>query len=730
MAVFETGTARTASVADDLKVIVFSNTAPIEYTLPTGLAVNTEIQGAGIGSGLITISAGSGATVNGTPGLQTKAQYARFRAYSYAADKWIVDGDLQAAVAGGGGGTPTATGDGYILFNGPHTATAAADVSTGVAGNYLSVATGAFTQPAVDMTVAVRLAVADPTPTALSTIIGKYDTTGNQRSWELRHETSGAFSLQWSSNGTSIVSTTGGLATSSANLAWLKNHFEWIWLAVTMDGVDAATTGSDVRFWTSRDNVETADLVTTWTQLGTTQHAAYTTGFFASTAPLTVGQRALASSQPWKGRVKAVSVRNGIGASGVPGGTEVVGFDTTDIPADAATSFTAGSGQTVTINRAGATSDDIQCVPNTAGTYVQVLSGFFPIGVDLQDATSSTSRNNWNTRGINTFVRANSSQADPTTWSAAVVADGRFKQMRNPRPVELTGTAVPASLLAFMHRDEPDSVSAQITYEALQTEYNTWKAAQSAVAVLINTTGTMNQSDNRYFPAADPDGEASANEPWYRKYYATADWVANSRYPVHAGGAFSLLTDAIIRLGQWQAIEFGKPQFVYIEASDQDSGTGQPAPTAAQVRGQFWAAVCLGVRGVFYFPEQISPTFVNDVTVTAVATEMPNYHVVVASIASALQGPIDPPTVAATCSDTTLMRTWRTSLTQHVFVVHNYSASASNGVTINLYGIPLATTQAEVVGESRNEAITFSGTIGQITDDFPAYTAHVYRLSV
>lgn len=734
--IYEAGTSRIATDTDASKVVVFTSASPVEYELSAGMTVGTEIFGMVVGAGLVTVTGASGVNVNGTPGLKTTATYARFRAYQYDTNEWIVDGDLAVADAGGGTTDPVvAAGNGYVLFNGPHTSTASVDVATGVQGNSLSTPAAGVTKPSGDMGVAIRLAVGDGTPTAIGTIIGQYDTTGNMRAWELRQEISGAFSFQWSPTGVSPTGTTGGIGTSTA-MAWLK-PLEFLWLWASIDVNDGAG-GSDVRFFTSRQDRETAAEVTDW-ELVNTQHFAYTTAVFAtSTAPFTVGQRATAtSSQPWKGWVKAIDVRNGIGASGVFGGTSVLAFDTTDIPAEGASTFVAASGQTITVNRAGATSDDIMMVPNTTPAYTRVFNGFFPIAPDLQDATSSTVRNTWAARGANAFIRSSSDiSTDPTAWSNAIQADGRFKQIRHPRATmhgstrglmtAINETSIPSSLLAYTNRDEPEGVGSQITYETIVANRNLIRSALPGAVVTAAYATSMNQNDVRYYPSDDPDGEAAAGEPWMRKYFRGNDIIIGFRYPYNTGGTRQQFLDAVDRMGLWQEIEWQKPFLAYVETSDYNTSDANAAPTAAQFRGMVWAAICKGARGILYFPERVTPSFVADATPAGIITEMPLVAAQIQAIASALQGPIDPPSCAVTCSSTALMRTWRTSLTHHVFVVHNFTSSAINGVSVKLHGIPASATSVEVVGESRTEALT----AGVLTDDFPADTPHIYRVAV
>ena len=93
----QTGTTYTPVLADAGKLVTLSNAAAITVTLPSdatvALAIGTVIDFAGIGVGLVTFSAGSGATRNPSPAA-TRAQYSVASAIKTAANTWLVVGDL------------------------------------------------------------------------------------------------------------------------------------------------------------------------------------------------------------------------------------------------------------------------------------------------------------------------------------------------------------------------------------------------------------------------------------------------------------------------------------------------------------------------------------------------------------------------------------------------------------------------------------------------------------
>lgn len=96
----QTGTAYTADVTDEDKLVTLANAAAITLTLPTdaseALPIGAQIHFAQTGAGQVTAVAEGGATVNGTPGLKARAQWSAFTAIKRAANTWLLVGDLAA----------------------------------------------------------------------------------------------------------------------------------------------------------------------------------------------------------------------------------------------------------------------------------------------------------------------------------------------------------------------------------------------------------------------------------------------------------------------------------------------------------------------------------------------------------------------------------------------------------------------------------------------------------
>jgi hypothetical protein len=214
---------------------------------------------------------------------------------------------------------------------------------TGTAANYLSTPDAAPLDITGDLTVVARVAMDDWSPAAIRVIGAKYHTGTPNRAWYFQVSTTGTLGVVWSTDGTATLS-----AISTANLASLADG-AWKWVAFTLD-VENGASGRSTRFWTSDDGES-------WTQLGNTVTQAGVTSIFNSSAILEVGSR-ISGSDSFTGKISHFSVRDGIGASGQVGGTEVFRFDAQEdfyMKESTITSFTASSGQTVTITKSVST---------------------------------------------------------------------------------------------------------------------------------------------------------------------------------------------------------------------------------------------------------------------------------------------------------------------------------------------------------------------------------------
>lgn len=95
----QTGTSYTLVLADAGKLVELNNAAAITLTIPTNASVafpvGTQVNILQTGAGQVTVS-GAGVTINGTPGLKLRTQWASATLVKRGTDTWVIMGDLSA----------------------------------------------------------------------------------------------------------------------------------------------------------------------------------------------------------------------------------------------------------------------------------------------------------------------------------------------------------------------------------------------------------------------------------------------------------------------------------------------------------------------------------------------------------------------------------------------------------------------------------------------------------
>lgn len=201
----------------------------------------------------------------------------------------------------------------------------------GSTGNYLSAPDETALDITGDLDIRVYVAMDDWTPASAMMLLSKSN-TASSNSWRAYLNTDGTIVFDWSADGTNFlnsVSSATGLTDGSAK-----------WLRITLD-VNNGAGGNTTTFYTSDDG-------SSWSTLGSAAVRAGTTSIYAGTASIEVGTFNGGLSNPAAMSVYRAQVYNGIG------GTKVLDIDTSVVTAGTAASFTATTGQTVTINRASA----------------------------------------------------------------------------------------------------------------------------------------------------------------------------------------------------------------------------------------------------------------------------------------------------------------------------------------------------------------------------------------
>lgn len=94
------GTSDTLVLADEGKRVETSNGSATTITVPPNSSVafpiGTEIDLMQSGAGQVTVVAGAGVTINGTPGLKLRAQWSAATLIKRGTDTWVLVGDLSA----------------------------------------------------------------------------------------------------------------------------------------------------------------------------------------------------------------------------------------------------------------------------------------------------------------------------------------------------------------------------------------------------------------------------------------------------------------------------------------------------------------------------------------------------------------------------------------------------------------------------------------------------------
>ena len=205
-------------------------------------------------------------------------------------------------------------------------------------GNYISTPDAAALDIVGDITFMAYVLADDWTPASNQTIVSKWITSGNQRSYQFTLAFTGALAVNW---------TTGGdLATIQQPVGTALGATDGTgrWIAATVD-VDNGASGYTARFWTNTDTPPNR-IPSSWTAAGS-QTTAGVTSIHSGTGGVEIASVNGGTSQNWAGKIARVVIANGIGASGVPGGSTVADWRG-DVPAT--TRFRDAAGLTWTYN--------------------------------------------------------------------------------------------------------------------------------------------------------------------------------------------------------------------------------------------------------------------------------------------------------------------------------------------------------------------------------------------
>lgn len=171
--------------------------------------------------------------------------------------------------------------------------------TTGGAVEPLAIADSPGLRITGDLDVAVKVALTDWTPAAVSCLASKFGGAG-KRGWFLGINVNGRPYLWFSANGTDLLGGQSSYTEANATPAFTDGQPYWV--RVTVD-VDNGASGHDIKYYTSTDG-------TTWTQLGTTITGAGTTSFYATDSVLHIGRRI--GGNAMVGKIYKAVIRSGI----------------------------------------------------------------------------------------------------------------------------------------------------------------------------------------------------------------------------------------------------------------------------------------------------------------------------------------------------------------------------------------------------------------------------------
>lgn len=261
---------------------------------------------------------------------------------------------LDMATGVGLQGNPVPTGQNYLSLD-------------GTAGDYASTPDSAALDITGDIEIIVCVAPNDWT-VANQLFVSKWNTGGNQRSYELFVNNMQLAALNLSQNGTAVLSNP-----STAIIPGVNG--QPLWIRATCD-VDNGASGYSINYYTSSQSPSTQISNIVWMQLGITITNSGTISLFSSSSDLEVGANNVGTGAAFAGKIYSAYVYNGIG------GTLVASMVAND-DVSKASSWTSVSGETWTANGTA----------SIQGNYLLAVQGSDP-QIMLQ-----VSRNNGNTFG-------------------------------------------------------------------------------------------------------------------------------------------------------------------------------------------------------------------------------------------------------------------------------------------------------------------------------------------
>lgn len=368
----------------------------------------------------------------------------------------------------------------------------------GVTGNYLSVPDAAALDITGDIDLRAQVAMDDWTPGQFMAPIAKR--SSNNMSYELGvYVTTGTLFVNISTDGTTIITKQSTVATgiSDGSIKWIR---------ATID-VDNGAGGYDVKFFLSDDGL-------TWTQLGSTVTTSGTITLYSGSSPVYIG--AWESGDYFAGKVYRAQILNGIN------GTTVLDVDASRSTVGA-TTFTAVTGQTVTLNGSA-----VSVIP-AAGVYLPGVAGNYLSSPDSSalditgdiDVRVKVAMDDWTPAANSTF--AGKWTAASSSWYFGIGTTGLPALVWSPDNVitrSATATVAPTVtdgstlwIRAALDVDNGASQYAVMFYTS--TDGSTWTQLGSTVTGTTGVTSIFNSTAGLTVGAHN----AGSNQPSAGRFY-------------------------------------------------------------------------------------------------------------------------------------------------------------------------------------------------------------------
>ena len=312
----------------------------------------------------------------------------------------------------------------------------------GTAGSYASSPDSVPLQITGDIEIVARISMTDWTPTAISTVVGRFRTGAFD--WRLYVGTSGELGLQWSPDGISTpfdVSVPTGFTDGKT-----------YWIRARLDVANGANRVSDFYYAGDQENEPLS-----WTELTTNTTAGTTSIYGVSGAKLTIGAHgATGTNDPLAGKIYRVIVRNGFKDNG---GTTVfdADFDYADTSTQTTVSEISTNRATVTLNGSAAFSvqdgiqySDIEVMYGSETLYNRIVVNSDGFGTNTTLALASQAIYGISSYSTPTLLLSSSTQmSDIGAWLASIYSDPQFRLRSVRVNVHALTTAQQATLLGL-----------------------------------------------------------------------------------------------------------------------------------------------------------------------------------------------------------------------------------------------------------------------------------------